>query len=134
MDTYQQHKITLRQGKLVVFTRAASANFQCCIKLPTKPYIYKSLGSVDRDEARKVAEDLHAEAKSKAESGKSIQHRTFKNVANEYLVHMRTQVDSRRILEKKLHDHRDRQSDRRCHRRDRAICDHRNHYGSPLGA
>jgi hypothetical protein len=63
MDTSPQQKIILRQGKLVVFTRAASPFFQCRIKLPEKPYVYKSLQTTDEAEARQMAEDLYAEAK-----------------------------------------------------------------------
>lgn len=78
MDT-SQHKIILRQGKLVVFTRAASPFFQCRIKLPEKPYVYKSLQTTDEAEARQMAEDRYAEAKFKADSGMSIKGRIFRN-------------------------------------------------------
>ena len=106
MDTTNQRKIILRQGKLVVFTRAASPFFQCRIKLPAKPYVYKSLNTVDEAEARQLAEDLYAEAKFKAESGMSIRRRTFRNVATEYLAHLRSQVDGNVITLKKLNDQR----------------------------
>jgi integrase len=106
MDTTAQRKITLRQGKLVVFTRAASPFFQCRIKLREKPYVYKSLQTTDEAEARQMAEDLYAEAKFKAENGMSIQRRTFKNVATEYLTHLRSQVEGNLITEKKLNDQR----------------------------
>lgn len=106
MDTSPQQKIILRQGKLVVFTRAASPFFQCRIKLPEKPYVYKSLQTTDEAEARQMAEDLYAETKFKAESGMSIKRRTFKNVAGEYLDRLRSQVDGNLITEKKLNDQR----------------------------
>ena len=48
-----QQKIILRQGKLMMFTRAASPFYQCRIKLPAKPYVYKSLNTVDEAEARR---------------------------------------------------------------------------------
>ncbi|MCR9174724.1 MAG: hypothetical protein NXI19_01840 [Alphaproteobacteria bacterium] len=72
MDTKHQQKIILRQSKLMVFTRAASPFFQCRIKLSAKPYVYKSLNTVDEAEARQLGEDLYAEAKFNAESGMSI--------------------------------------------------------------
>ena len=106
MDTSPEQKIILRQGKLVVFTRAASPFFQCRIKLPEKPYVYKSLQTTDEAEARQMAEDLYAEAKFKAESGMSIKRGTFKNVAGEYLEHLRSQVEGNLITEKKLNDQR----------------------------
>ena len=53
METNSQKKIILRQGKLMMFTRAASPFYQCRIKLPTKRYVYKSLNTVDEAEARR---------------------------------------------------------------------------------
>ncbi len=58
MDTTTQRKITLRQGKLVVFTLAAALFFQLRIKPPEIPYVYKSLQTTDQAEARQMAEDL----------------------------------------------------------------------------
>lgn len=99
-------KITLRQGKLVVFTRASSTFFQFQIMLPEKSYVYKSLQTMDEEEARQMAEDLYAKAKFRAESGMPINRRTFKNVVSEYLEHLGSQVDGNLITEKKLNDQR----------------------------
>ena len=101
-----QESIKLREGKLVVFTRDRSPFFQCRIKLPRMPYVYKSLETRDKEAAVRLAEDIFAEARFKHENGLSIKPRSFKNVAREYLENMWSQVDAGRILEKKYHDHR----------------------------
>jgi hypothetical protein len=93
MDTTDQRKITLRQGKLMVFTRAASPFFQCRIKLPAELYVYKSLQTTDEAEARQMAEDLSANAKFKAHTGMSIRRRAFRNVAGGYPARLRFQVE-----------------------------------------
>lgn len=101
-----QDSIRLRGGKLVVFTRDRSPYFQCRIKLPKQAYVYKSLGTMDQDDAVRLAEDLFAEAKFKHENGLSVTPHTFKNVAGEYLEHLRELVDGGRVPEKKLNDQR----------------------------
>ena len=53
-----QDSIGLRGGKLVVFTRDRSPYFQCRIKLPKQAYVYKSLGTMDQDDAVRLAEDV----------------------------------------------------------------------------
>lgn len=106
MSTNPQQQIVLRQGKLLVFTRSASPYFQCRIKLDGKAYVYKSLKTMDEAEARQLADDLYAEAKFKHQNGMTIKRRKFKNVADEYLAHLKAQVESGKINEKKMHDHR----------------------------
>ena len=98
--------IKLRDGKLVVFTRDRSPYFQCRIKFPRKPYVYKSLSTTDQDEAVRLAEDFFAETKFKHVNGLNNKPRSFKNVAEEYLEHLREMVGGGRIPLKKLNDHR----------------------------
>ncbi len=69
-----QDVVKLRDGRLVVFTRDRSPYFQCRIKFPRTPYVYKSLSTRDRVEALRLAEDFFAESKFKHENGLNINH------------------------------------------------------------
>jgi hypothetical protein len=104
--TALQDTINLREGKLVVFTHGRSPYFQCRIKFPRTPYVYKLLSTRDRNEAVRLAEDFFAESKFKHENGLNISPRSFKNVAEAYLEHLRVMVDGGRVPEKKLNDQR----------------------------
>ena len=81
--TLQPKQIKLLDGKLTVYKRPQSAQWQCRFKLSNGDWHSATTGTDDLIEAKKQAMTLFEVVKIKIENNIALRTKTFKQLANE---------------------------------------------------
>ena len=94
--TPQPKQIKLLDGKLTVYKRPQSAQWQCRFKLSNGDWHSASTGTDDLVEAKKQAMTLFEVVKIKIENNIALRTKTFKQLANEEIKLLRGVATSQR--------------------------------------
>jgi integrase len=94
----QPQSLRLKDGKLNIYKRSQSAQWQCRFKLSNGKWHSASCGTEDIEQAKIQAITLYETIKIKIDNGLAITTKTFKQIANDEIFRMSKSASTKRSI------------------------------------